>query len=365
MQGKTVLHLVYRFDIGGLENVIVNLINSLPDNEFQHVIVSLTDANQAFIGRLNKDVQIIQLHKPAGNSLRVHWQLFTLFRRFKPYLVHSYNLATLEYQLIAALAGVRYRIHAEHGRDIYDLDGSNKKYQLLRRLVNPFVHQWIPVSQELATWLINIVKIPKHKVRRIYNGIDTQRFHPGHSADNTLFNIITVGRLAPVKDQLTLIKAVELLVNREPERRKHLHLTIVGNGELESQLTGYIAANHLQDCVTLSGGSNDVNQLLQQANLFILPSLAEGIALTVLEAMASGLPVIATHVGGNPELVTSGVNGQLVASGNIREIAENISTYMDNNELCVVQGEAARHKIATQFSLNTMTRNYLDLYYKK
>jgi sugar transferase (PEP-CTERM/EpsH1 system associated) len=365
MQGQTVLHLVYRFDVGGLENVIVNLLNSLPDNDFKHVIISLTDANQNLINKLHKEVEVIQLHKPVGNSLRVHSQLYCLFRRFKPYLVHSYNLATLEYQVIAALAGVKYRIHAEHGRDIYDLDGSNKKYQLLRKLVNPFVHQWIPVSQELASWLVNTVKIPKNKVKRIYNGIDTQKFHPEHTHTDTLFKIITVGRLAPVKDQLTLIKAIQLLVNREPERRKNLHLNIVGDGELESHLTAHIVDNQLQDCVSLSGGSNNVDQLLREADLFVLPSLAEGIALTVLEAMASGLPVIATNVGGNPELITPGANGQLVNSGNAVEIADTICKYMDNRDLGPTQGKAARHKVETHFSLNAMTLNYLNLYHRK
>ena len=365
MQGQTVLHLVYRFDVGGLENVIVNLLNSLPDNDFKHVIISLTDANQNLINKLHKEVEVIQLHKPVGNSLRVHSQLYCLFRRFKPYLVHSYNLATLEYQVIAALAGVKYRIHAEHGRDIYDLDGSNKKYQLLRKLVNPFVHQWIPVSQELASWLVNTVKIPKNKVKRIYNGIDTQKFHPEHTHTDTLFKIITVGRLAPVKDQLTLIKAIQLLVNREPERRKNLHLNIVGDGELESHLTAHTVDNQLQDCVSLSGGSNNVDQLLREADLFVLPSLAEGIALTVLEAMASGLPVIATNVGGNPELITPGANGQMVNSGNAVEIADTICKYMDNRDLGPTQGKAARHKVETHFSLNAMTLNYLNLYHRK
>lgn len=365
MQRKTVLHLVYRFDIGGLETVIVNMINSLPAPDFKHIIISLTDANQDFVRNLQKEVAIHQLHKPEGNSFRVHGQLYALFKRFKPDILHSYNLATLEYQVTAAFAGVKYRIHAEHGRDIYDLDGGNKKYQILRRMVNPFVHQWVPVSQELANWLAGTVGIPKNKIRRIYNGIDIHKYQPAQAGINPVFSIITVGRLAAVKDQLTLVRAIQLIVDREPERRPKLRLTIVGDGELKSRLNDYIAENRLQDCVNLPGASHDVARLLQQADLFVLPSLAEGIALTVLEAMASGLPVIATNVGGNPELVEPGVNGQLQPSRDVPAIADGILTYMDDRDLCIKHGKAGRRKIEAQFSLNAMTKEYLNLYHKQ
>lgn len=171
----TVLHLIHRFDIGGLESVMVNLINSLPENQFNHIIVTLTTANPSMVATLKeKNIPVIELNKAKGNDIRIHYRLWQLFIKHKPDIVHSYNLATLEYQFIAFLAGIKKRIHAEHGRDIYDLDGSNKKYQLLRRAINPFIHKWIPVSAELATWLVNTVKIPNSKVQLIYNGIDLQ-----------------------------------------------------------------------------------------------------------------------------------------------------------------------------------------------
>jgi sugar transferase (PEP-CTERM/EpsH1 system associated) len=365
MQNLTVIHLVYRFSIGGLENVIVNMINSLPEQGFKHIIISLTDANQDFANKLQKNVEIYQLHKPEGNSLRIYRQLYALFRQLKPDILHTYNLATLEYQLAAAFAGVKYRIHAEHGRDIYDLDGSNKKYQLLRRLINPFIQQWVPVSQELASWLANTVKIPAHKICLIYNGIDIHKYQPRPATANAVFSIITVGRLAAVKDQLTLIKAVQILVNRQADNRHRLRLNIVGNGELKAQLSQYIIKNTLQDYVTLSGASHDVDKLLQQADLFVLPSLAEGIALTALEAMATGLPIIATDVGGNPELVETGINGQLLPPRDAEQIANSIEHYMHNRVLGISQGKAGRLKIETYFSLDIMTQKYLALYHKE
>lgn len=364
MQTKTILHLVYRFDIGGLESVIVNMINTLPDSCGRHVIVSLTDVNPDFAHRLRKDVTFHALHKPPGNSLRLHRQLFALFRTLRPDIVHSYNLATLEYQVTAALAGVKRRIHAEHGRDIYDLDGSNKKYQWLRRLVNPCVQHWVPVSQELADWLVRTVRIPAAKVTRIYNGIDIRRFRPRpeDAPPHPLFGVLTVGRMAPVKDQLTLIKAVEWLVRQEPARRPGLRLVIAGSGELEAQLSAYIAEHGLADCVVLPGAQADVLESLLQADLFVLPSLAEGIALTILEAMACGLPVIGTRVGGTPELVEPDGNGQLYAPRDYQRMAAGIAAYMDDRDLCRRHGTAGRRKVETGFSLEAMTQAYLALY---
>ncbi|WP_394751994.1 TIGR03088 family PEP-CTERM/XrtA system glycosyltransferase [Crenothrix sp.] len=359
---RTVLHLLYCFDIGGLETVMVNLINTLPNEQFKHVIISLTVANPKMVASLKaKNIEIIELHKSPGNDLKIHYRLWRLFRHHQPDIVHSYNLATLEYQFIAYLAGAPCRLHAEHGRDIYDLDGTNKKYQLLRRFLNPFIHQWITVSEELSNWLINTVKIPGHKVNLIYNGIDLRCYQPV-ARQHEIFTVGTVGRAAAVKNQLLLIKAIENLLVSSPQLRPKIQLLIVGDGELLPQLQTYIQDHQLQDCVHLLGARRDVAEILKQFDLFVLPSLAEGIALTLLEAMASGLPVIATAVGGNPELIDSGVNGILIPSQHEQLLADSIGYYLDNPHLRQQHGQAGRNKVEKSFSLNTMVKKYLTLY---
>ena len=360
----TLLHIVYRFDIGGLEMVMVNLINSLSEQQFKHIIVSLTDANPAMIAALKPNyIDVIELHKPLGNDFKIHYQLWQLFRNYCPDIVHSYNLATLEYQFIAFLARVPLRIHAEHGRDIYDLDGSNKKYQWLRRLLNPFIHYWVPVSQELASWLINTVTISKHKVKLIYNGIDLARYQPlPKNSTSQIFTIGTVGRAAAVKNQLALIKAVESLLQQHPKFIKKMQLIIVGDGELLPQMQAYVDERHLQNIVHFLGARNDVADLLSQFDLFVLPSLAEGIALTILEAMASGLPVIATQVGGNPELIEPAINGQLIPVQNEQALIDAILYYLEKPQRCQQHGNEARQKVEGTFSLQTMTKHYIELY---
>ena len=357
-----IVHIIYRFDIGGLESVLVNMINTMPEQSYRHVIISLTESSE-FENRIDRDdVEVICLHKKAGNDPKIHLKIWQLLRQLKPDCVHTYNIATLEFNIIAFLAGVKKRIHAEHGRDIYDLDGSNKKYQYLRRLINPFVSLWVPVSRELADWLVAVVKLPKAKVHLIYNGIDLQLYHPKQHRQNGQCVIGTVGRMAAVKDQLTLVKAVGILITDYPELKKKLRLVLVGDGELYASIKSYIDEYSLQENIELLGARNDVAELLQGFDVFVLPSLAEGIPLTILEAMATALPVISTKVGGVPELIDDAVHGFLIEPQAVNDLAARIKIYLDTPELIAQQGLKAREKVEKSFSLQAMTYQYLKIY---
>jgi len=285
-----------------------------------------------------------------------------LLRQLKPVCTHTYNIATLEYNVISFLAGIKKRIHAEHGRDIYDLDGSNKKYQYLRRFINPFVTQWIPVSKELADWLVRDVKLPKLKVNLIYNGIDLELYTPKPYQNNKQFVVGTVGRMAAVKDQLTLIKAIEFLITEYPELKNIIRLEVVGDGELYSTIQSYIKEHSLTENIKLLGARNDVANILQNFDVFVLPSLAEGIPLTILEAMATSLPVISTKVGGVPELIENDINGYLISPQDVKTLATKIKQYIDKPELITQHGLNARAKVETKFSLQAMTKQYLNSY---
>ena len=134
-----IAHVMHRFDVGGLENGVVNLINNLPSEAYRHAVISLTEITDFRQRILRKDVQYFALKKRPGHALWIYPELFKLFRNLRPAIVHSRNLAALEVVVPAWAAGVPVRIHVEHGRDVGDLDGSNKKYQVIRRLYRPFV----------------------------------------------------------------------------------------------------------------------------------------------------------------------------------------------------------------------------------
>jgi sugar transferase (PEP-CTERM/EpsH1 system associated) len=367
MNRLLVVHVVYRFDIGGLETVLVNLINTLPMASFRHKIIALTDASSVMIKQIQvPDVEILCLNKPEGNYPKIHLKIAEILLKLKPDIVHTYNIATLEFQFIAWLFRVPKRIHAEHGRDIFDIDGSNKKYLWLRRILNAFIHIWIPVSKELNDWLIETVKIGPDKVRLIYNGIDLERFHPrSETMDSVRIRIGTVGRLAPVKDQRTLIQAIVLLCKQTPQIADKIEVIIVGEGEMHQILQNLIEESNLQNCVHLLGARTDVDLLLQTFDVFVLSSLSEGIALTLLEAMANALPVVATDSGGNPELISDHKNGRLFPVKGSQTLADILQDYIEKPKLRRQHGKQGRKKVEQLFSLQKMTDTYCKLYRDK
>ena len=369
-----VAHIIYALGTGGLENGLINIINRTPPDRYRHVIICLTNADD-FANRITlPDVQVIQLHKPAGQNFRVFWDLWKTLRTLRPDVVHTRNLASLEMQLVTLLMPGIKRVHGEHGRDIHDLDGTNKKYNLLRKAMQPFVHRYIAVSRDLLQWLKHTVAIPEKKLRQIYNGVDAGKFSPrqddaqlgdlappGLLPENAVV-VGTVGRLAEVKNQQLLIEAVGDLFTKRPILRGTLRLVLVGDGPLKPQLVERVKQLGLSDVVWFSGDRNDVPALMQLMDIFILPSLAEGISNTLLEAMASGLPVIATRVGGNVELIEEGVNGRLVPANNVVAMADAVAELIDDPALRQSMGEKGLALVRTTFNWEKTVADYLAVY---
>src|SRR3954471_24627267 len=172
-----ILHVVFRFAVGGLENGLVNLINGMPGDRYRHAIVALTDCDPGFSVRIKRgDVELISLHKVPGQGIKQFPALYRTFKSLCPSIVHTRNLAALEATAPAWAAGVPVRIHGEHGRDIGDLNGDSRLYQWVRRAYKPFVTRYIALSRDLERYLINKVGVTQTQVSQIYNGVDTDIF---------------------------------------------------------------------------------------------------------------------------------------------------------------------------------------------
>jgi sugar transferase (PEP-CTERM/EpsH1 system associated) len=372
-----VAHIIYALGTGGLENGLVNIINRTPPGRYRHVIICLTCAD-AFSGRLTvPDVQIIELHKKPGNDPAVYWRLWRTLRNLRPDIVHTRNLAALETQILGVfMPGVK-RVHGEHGRDIHDLDGSNRKYRLLRRALRPLIHRYVAVSQDLANWLAGPIAVRRGRICQIYNGVDQAVFRPRQTSRPDVlpagflpvgdaageFCVLgTVGRLAEVKDQGTLLRAVALLLRDRPDWRGRLRLVLVGDGPLKDQLLEQVQQLSLSEVVWMPGDRNDIAALLQAMDVFILPSLAEGISNTVLEAMATGLPVVATAVGGNPELVEEGATGYLVPPEDALALCAALLALMESPATRSSMGRRALSRIQDHFNWDNTVASYLGIY---
>ena len=366
-----IAHVIHHFGVGGMENGLVNLINHMPAGRYRHAIVCLNGYSE-FHRRLNQPVELIALHKRAGHDLGLYGRLFRALKKLQPAIVHTRNLAALEGQVVAAVAGVRGRVHGEHGRDIFDLEGKSRKYNMLRKVIQPLVGHYIAVSRDLAHWLVDTVGVPSRKVTQIYNGVDNVGFHPRNGARAPVgppgfagkddIVIASVGRLAQVKDFPALILAFHYLRKLWPEGYARLRLVIVGDGPIRPECERLIAELNLGDQVWFAGDRSDVPELMHAMDLFVMPSLGEGISNTILEAMASGLPVIATEVGGNPELVSPGKTGTLIPPANPEKMAQVLLAYVSDPARMAQEGRAARAEIETRFSMNAMVHGYLGVY---
>ena len=354
-----------------MENGVVNLINRLPAGQFRHAVVCIEDYSD-FRKRIeNPEVQVHAMHRSRIGIWRLRWRLWRLFRQLGPDIVHTRNLSGLDALLPARLAGCQ-TVHSEHGFDVDNLRGLAAKPALLRRLHAPLVRRYICVSQDLRELMVRQWGLAAQKVRQIYNGVDTDRFRPVQPrrhdllpealAGENLFVVGTVGRAQPVKDQATLVRATCTLLLRRPDLRARLRLVIVGDGPLLGQLQALAGEMGITQHVWFTGARHDVAALLQSFDVFVLPSLNEGISNTLLEAMASGIPLVATSVGGNRELLAEGEVGMSFTPGDHERLAAMIENYADDAALCVRHGNAARLRALQRFSLQAMLAGYADVY---
>ena len=366
------LHVVHRFDTGGLENGVVNLINHMPPQAYRHAVMALTEVTDFRRRVFASDVRFMSLHKGPGQGFRLYPRVWRMIREMRPAVVHTRNLGPLEMQVAVAAACGAVRVHGEHGRELNDVDGSNRKLQRLRRLYAPFVHRYVALSRELETYLVEKVGIAGKRIEQIYNGVDAQRFRPltgapgpiegWHLNAETPWIVGTVGRMQAVKDQTLLARAFVHALLLRPELKRVWRLVMVGAGPLQEEVRTVLTDAGLASLAWLPGERADVPDIMQRMHCFVLPSLTEGISNTILEAMACGLPVVATDVGGNGELVQAGHTGLLVAAGDVDGMAQALLQIYDAPERARAMGAQSRREVESRFSLPAMVAAYQALY---
>lgn len=358
-----VVHVIPSLRTGGLENIAARLVRHLDSRYEQAVITPGTGGPVA--QRLPVGVTVVAMGEQHRPDRWTAFRMAGLFRAIRPDIVHTRNWTCIDAILGARLARVPVVIHGEHGRDALDPEGRNRKRRRIRRVLAPFVTQFVTVSLDLARWLVHDVGVPAQKVRTICNGVDTERFAPGDrdAARQTLrippgsTVVGTVGRLDPVKGQAGLIQAFSGIPRDIPSL-----LVIAGDGPCRAELDAVARATGCQDRVRILGEREDIPAVLRALDIFVLPSLGEGISNAILEAMATALPVIASRVGGNGELVTDGVNGRLVEARRSDVLAEAIAGYLTDSVLAAAHGAAGRTRVEREFSLERMLASYDELY---
>ena len=371
MSGKApplVLHVMHHLVTGGLENGVVNLINHMPESAFRHGIVCIEDDSDFRDRIVRRDVDVIALKRSRIGVWAMRREIYKLCRTLQPAILHTRNQSALDALLPARLAGVRHAVHGEHGWDVDNLRGDQWKPALLRQLHSPLIERYVTVSKNLRSYLTGRVGIAPARISQIYNGVDTTRFTPRENARRCAMPaayargdaiiIGTVGRMQPVKDQATLLRAFASLAPLHARAR----LVMAGSGPLSADLRALAAALGVGERVWFPGTLHDVAGALRNFDVFVLPSLSEGISNTLLEAMASGVPALATSVGGNPELVLEGLTGRLFQPGDVPALSRLLHDYLTQPALRLAHGAAARRVAVERFSLPAMVAHYQSVY---
>ncbi len=369
-----IAHVVFEFHMGGLENGLVNLVNNLPRDRFRHAVIVMTSIG-AFRSRIeHADVEFFTIDKRPGKDPGMYGRLWKLFRRLRPAIVHTRNVGTLDVHLAARAARAGRQVHGLHGWAANDLHGTNKRHALLRRVCDPFVDRYIAVSRDLAQWLSRVLPgTARHKIQHICNGVDTARFHPAPDLrrhdllppgflppGGVLFG--WVGRMDAVKDPMLLVESFISLVKTMPEARQRARLALIGDGSLYAQVEKRLVDADVAPLAWLAGARDDVPDLMRALDVFVLPSRNEGIANTLLEALASGLPVVATAVGGNPELLENAECGVLIPADDPPALREAMASYLLDGARRAAHATAARRHAEQHFSLSGMIAAYTRVY---
>ncbi len=371
---RLVVHLVEALDSAWMESGLLNLIRHMPGERYRHAIVCRRGHGDHEAGLREEGVDIVNLRlredEPLRGALRGlrHWlRLYRVLRILQPDLVHTRDRAGLPAQLVAALAGVRFRVHAEHGREPAGAGG-----EALHRLLRPLVDHFIAVSGERAQWLVDAVGAEPARVTRIASGVDSVQFHPrlGPAAavgppgfmHDGVFVIGSAGRMVDAAGHVCLVDAFLRLIASPHPAHQRLRLLIVGEGPARAECQAMLNRAGASARAWLPGARADTPQLLRAMDLFVLPSLVEDRSNAILEAMASGLPVVATEVGGAAELVHPGFTGILVPPTSAELLAAAISDYCRIPEMAARHGARARSQVIARHSMPAMARDYLAVY---
>jgi len=361
-----VAHLINFLSPAGKEMGIVKLLNGMDGSVFEPILIVFDRVFDTL--NLNRQkTKLITLNKKEGNDPGLILKLSKVFRKEKIDILHSHSWGTLVEGILAAkLAGVPVILHGEHGTFHKDF-----KRRLIQRLLFNLSDQVLSVSELLANQLSESIGIKRDKIITILNGVDVTKFKPDAEkrtkyrqelkADRETILIGTVGRPMKVKNHQLMIRALAEL------KKKHFkaRFLIIGDTpkySLIDELRQLTRDLNLNNDVQFLGYRKDIPGYLNAFDIFVLPSLSEGCSNVIQEAMATGLPVVASKVGGTPELIEHQRDGLLFTSNSVGELTEALQFLIENPQKARELGRNALQKAREKFSLPVMIKNYENLY---
>lgn len=358
-----VVHVVRSLEIGGQETILCRLVEALDPRRFACTVVSLRSGG-ALVRRLDDaGIPVVCLRGHDGLQPRLVPELAALAYRLRADVLHTHNFQPFLYAGAASFTRPRARLMATaHGFRTWQ----GFRFPSVSRALFRRASAIVAVTPEMRAYLRER-DVPDDRLRVIVNGVDTATFRPatdrnaaraalGIAADERVIG--SVGRLSPEKDPENLARAMRVVADRDPRAR----LLFVGDGPQKAEVEALLLELGLGERARLLGARSDVRGFLDAIDVFCLPSQTEGTSISLLEAMACALPVVATAVGGTPEVVDRGAAAVLVPPGDPGALADALLGVLGDPARARALGERARARVDARFSMRTMAGAYGDLY---
>lgn len=349
-----------------MENGVVNLSNGLGRDAFQTEIVCLERVGE-FARRLRRDVEVCCLNKPDGASVRAILTLANWIRKSRPDVIHTHNLGPLLYAILARFCAFSRVpiLHGEHG--MFRTEERGRKYRIMRQLLYRGCRRIHSVSVSLRAYICEL-GFPTGNMIAVLNGVDCNRFRPSDDKDRVRREIGLppegpvigmVGRLVETKRHLLMLKAFEEIALQN----QGACLLIVGDGgDFRNAVLGAIEKHPNRERIFRVGHQDDPLSYYQSMDLLAMPSDAEGLSNALLEAMACGVPAVASPSCGAGEVIESGTNGVLRNMGSADDLAEVVLETLEDPKNLTSLGKQARETAEESFSLEFMVERYANLY---
>jgi sugar transferase (PEP-CTERM/EpsH1 system associated) len=350
-----VVHVVPNLCTGGMERLVLEMLEHSNPERASPQVLCIGQRGQYAADAEELGVAVTALHAPIRRNLRLPFKLARFLRHTRTEVVHTHGPYAQFYGAVAARMAGCPVIHTMHG---FPWPRTWRR-RLLGRLSNSLTRSIVAVSHDLSDYALGELQVPAERLHVIHNGIECDRFSLARrEAGSRRFDAIMVARLSSEKDFPSLLQAVGLVQQKRPDFR----LAIAGDGPLRQEVEDLIEQLRLEQHVELLGNRSDVPSLLTQAEVFVLSTHTEGLSIALLEAMACGKPIVATAVGGNPEVVVDGETGFLVPRDAPQVLASRLLWLTEHPEEARRMGAAGRRRVEQQFNIRRMVESYEDLY---
>jgi glycosyltransferase involved in cell wall biosynthesis len=402
-----VMHVILNLEIGGAQEVVRTLVKyqasapHLPSGPqpgeariaCTPIVCTLQDGPLRHeIERLGVPVEVLSPRKHSilalpffiADMVRIWKALAALVRRYNVDVIQTHLLTSLDYLVLTLryttpLRAVYWTFHsfnfeidgAQMPRHRWLLGSKKAAHRLLYRWAARLVDGYIAISEQVGQALVDVIGPIGHKVEVIPNGVDIEQYDVDTQASDIRSSIRTdlgldtsarliamIGTLKEVKGHRYMIEAMSVLAPRYPD----LHLLLAGDGALRAQLEAQTADAGLDDRIHFLGSRSDVPGLLAASDLFVLPSLWEGLSMALLEAMATGLPILASKVSGTVQAIVPGEHGLLIPPGDTQAIVDGLVELLSDPDRARAMGQAAKRRVQAEFSAQKQADEHLNLY---